>query len=380
MKTTVVVRKTEAGAERVDFESALVQIAKDAIRKIMIISPYFTYKGISSILRKVPKEVGVDIVVSLNPQDQTYIDHKLLRSCRSQGCRIFGVRGLHAKIYMADEKSAIVGSANLTYPSVGYRWECGISVENQSYVRQVVHHVKLIMRQSKELTSGDIDELERIKKRYIQKAHDAMESRSNQAEKEWDRYASEKPPESALVLTIDGTQFDRISRQKRKKFAVVKKAFFPAQWQIEKFQIVNGRLSKSIPILFYVRKWTDENSEGGVLVAGGKIPPYGYHKGSLRSLRVYRTRHFGTIPMFAIEPGHEDLDTLPRKKRQERAILVVKDYQEFLTRINTTQIEKVLESLKDKYEWIGEGRVQGPAGRYIPVEAYQILAKKANMK
>lgn len=380
MKTTVVVCKTDVGAERVDFENALVQIARDAIRKIMLISPYFTYKGILSIIRKIPQDVGIDIVVSLSPQDQTYIDHKLLRSCRSQGCKIFGVKSLHAKIYLVDNRKAIVGSANLTHPSISYRWECGVLVENQSLIKQVVNHVTRVMKQSKELTLGDIEKLEKIKKKYIQKAYDELESKSDEAEKQWDQYVAKKPVESALILTIDGSQFGRINKASRKKFAVVKKAFFPAQWQIENLQTVGDRLSSPVPILFYVRKWTDEESEGGVLVATGKIPPYGYYQGSLRSLRVFRTRHFGKTPMFTIERGQEDLESLPRKKRQPRAILVIKDYQELRARINKVQIERILNSFKQEYQWIGEGMVMGPAGRYIPIEAYETLVRMAKLK
>jgi hypothetical protein len=236
------------------------------------------------------------------------------------------------------------------------------------------------MKQSKELTVGDIETLDKIKKKFVKKADDELENQCDEAQKEWDQYVTEKPPESALILTIDGTQFDKIDKASRKKFAVVKRAFFPAQWQIENIQRTGDRLSSPVPILFYVRKWTDEKSEGGVLVATGNIPPYGYYRGSLRSLKVLKSRRFGNIPMFTIEPGQEDLKTLPRKKRQPRVLLVVKDYRELKMRIDTARIENVLNSLKEEYEGIGEGMVMGPAGRYIPIEAYEILMNLAKTK
>jgi hypothetical protein len=279
---------------------------------------------------------------------------------------------------MIDGKKAIVGSTNLTYPSISYRWECSILVERPRFVKQIVNHVESIMKESKELTLMDIQELRRIRER-IQKTNNRLEKQSKKAEKEWNKYIAEKPPESALILTIDGTQFDQIGRKRRRRFAVIKKAFFPALSQIEILQRVKDRLSNSVPVLFYIRKWTDENSEGGYVVAIGRIPPYGYYKGSLRSLKVFRTRHFGGVPIFAIERGEEDVDDFPRKKRQERAILVIEDFQELPKTVDNYQIERILDSLKDDYKWIGEGMVMGPAGRYIPIIGYEMVIEKAGL-
>lgn len=374
MKTNVVICEDCKIVERAEFEKTLTILVESAKTKITIISPYFTYRSFTKILEKASNEVSIDIVISESPEDQLYVNPKLLLRCHDLGCKIFSVQNLHAKIYLADEKKAIVGSTNLTTASITYRWECGILIEKRDILNAVITHIKAIMKNSRELSIEDIKQLEKIGNQ-IKKKNKKNEEEYRNAEKQWSRYINQKPPERALLLTIDGDQYEEVLQKRRSKFAVIKNAYFPSEAQTENIQRRGKILSNRIPVLFYVRKGTDENSDEGFLIAKAMIPPYGYHTGYLHALKIFKTRHFGDIPMLSIEKGQESINNLPRQKRQKRLVIVMEDFHE-LQKIQRPKVEAVLHSLKKEYDWIGEGMVKGPSGRYIPIKGYQMLIKE----
>ncbi len=80
-----------------------------------------------------------------------------------QGANVLSLAGLHAKVYVLDNKAALVTSANATYGGMTRNWECGVSIENRRDVEDIA---KLLLsgfgaRQAPQ--PWDADELERLR-------------------------------------------------------------------------------------------------------------------------------------------------------------------------------------------------------------------------
>jgi hypothetical protein len=52
-----------------------------------------------------------------------------------QGTKVLSLAGLHAKVYIVDDKQALVTSANATDSGMGRNWECGISTHDRRQVQ-----------------------------------------------------------------------------------------------------------------------------------------------------------------------------------------------------------------------------------------------------
>jgi phosphatidylserine/phosphatidylglycerophosphate/cardiolipin synthase-like enzyme len=53
---------------------------------------------------------------------------------------------LHAKLVAADERVALLGSANLTDKALAHNLELGALIHDLSVVRRIVHHFRSLMR------------------------------------------------------------------------------------------------------------------------------------------------------------------------------------------------------------------------------------------
>jgi hypothetical protein len=63
-----------------------------------------------------------------------------LRYCVDKGSKIYGIKDLHSKIYIFDNRAAIITSANLTSGGLFNNHECGIYISDQNVVQNLLHH------------------------------------------------------------------------------------------------------------------------------------------------------------------------------------------------------------------------------------------------
>ena len=72
--------------------------------------------------------------------------------------------GLHAKVYVADDHSAIITSGNLTRASLNRNYEYGIHVTEKALVRQIAEDVREYASLGSQVTLVELDELAEISK------------------------------------------------------------------------------------------------------------------------------------------------------------------------------------------------------------------------
>ena len=67
--------------------------------------------------------------------------------------------GLHAKVYLADDSSAVVTSANLSAGGMAGNLECGVAIDGREAVSHLVQRFDLEWRRATPLTEDHVDDL-----------------------------------------------------------------------------------------------------------------------------------------------------------------------------------------------------------------------------
>lgn len=128
-----------------DWKSRLVNSIQSANDEIVISSPYVTLEGTKFILEnsseKVTKHGSFLFVTNLSPIKiyQKATDPNALASLTStfQKMKIQHLPRLHAKVYIADSKRAIITSGNLTAGGLKLNYEYGIEINNKRAVSTI---------------------------------------------------------------------------------------------------------------------------------------------------------------------------------------------------------------------------------------------------
>lgn len=60
-----------------------------------------------------------------------------LEFCVESGSKVFGIKNLHSKVYLFDDRTAIVSSANLTNNGLINNFECGVFIDDSRIVREL---------------------------------------------------------------------------------------------------------------------------------------------------------------------------------------------------------------------------------------------------
>jgi hypothetical protein len=80
-----------------------------------------------------------------------------------RGGKILSMAGLHAKVYVVDNRCALVTSANATKSGMECNWECGVAIDDPSEIAELL---KLILRgfgSSQRPQSWTLDEVEMLR-------------------------------------------------------------------------------------------------------------------------------------------------------------------------------------------------------------------------
>jgi len=79
------------------------------------------------------------------------------------GATVLSLAGLHAKVYVLDDKAALVTSANATHSGMTRNWECGVSIENRTEVEDVAELLLHGFGARQVPQSWDADEIGRLR-------------------------------------------------------------------------------------------------------------------------------------------------------------------------------------------------------------------------
>lgn len=126
------------------WKSTFEEFAQSITRSALIVTPYVTVEPLRQMSRnlqprKSPK-IGIltDLAVESMVQGSTS-PQALADFCNTiPSTEVRHLPGLHAKVYVADEREAIITSANFTRGGLVTNYEYGIQISDPSVVRQIV--------------------------------------------------------------------------------------------------------------------------------------------------------------------------------------------------------------------------------------------------
>lgn len=105
---------------------------------LKIISPFVHEHVIRKILNRVDHK-NFELITRYNLQDFALKVSSLkgLKSIVQSGSKVYGIKGLHSKVYLFDHRSALVTSANLTRGGVMSNYECGILLTDKKIINDL---------------------------------------------------------------------------------------------------------------------------------------------------------------------------------------------------------------------------------------------------
>ena len=115
---------------------------------------------------------------------------------------IFDIRRLHAKVYIADEKQAIITSANLTAPGFNSNYEYGVKVIDPTLVARVSDDMRNYGRAGRRVSRGELARLDEASRDFLALYQEGAGRLSAGARREltneWDKIATAFGPPPGL--------------------------------------------------------------------------------------------------------------------------------------------------------------------------------------
>lgn len=130
---------------------------------VCIISPFIKRSAVEHWLsNNMPRTIQVITRFNLDEFYQGVSDTSAIRWLLENGAHVRGVRNLHAKLYIFDDRQAIVGSANLTEAALRRNYEFGFVADETDIVGRCKRYFEdMWSRAGKNLTVARLTEFER---------------------------------------------------------------------------------------------------------------------------------------------------------------------------------------------------------------------------
>lgn len=139
------------------FEDSLQRLLEDADFEVVIVSPWIkrqTWNSLAGELKRFAKKGGrLRVFTRGCASDYSLgLSDDLYGEISSLGGEVVLVPRLHAKIYMADRRAAIITSANLTRGGTQGNYESGLLVSDPAILREICDFVDALSTQAPETT------------------------------------------------------------------------------------------------------------------------------------------------------------------------------------------------------------------------------------
>ena len=123
------------------------ELVTDCSSRLLLVSPYVKEQVITEILCLCKPQVEICLVsrFSVSVFHSGASDVAAYRQLVTQGATAYTVPNLHAKVYVFDDKAAVITSANLTNNGLNYNWEYGLKIEDQQMVSDISQDVQLLL-------------------------------------------------------------------------------------------------------------------------------------------------------------------------------------------------------------------------------------------
>ena len=123
-----------------EWESILYDEVKSST-KLRIISPFLS-KSVTDKVSKVFSGDSFEFVTRFKQSDFALgvSSIEALKELINKEAQIYGVTGLHSKVYIFDERAAVVTSANLTRGGLKNNKECGVYITKKEQILQLIEY------------------------------------------------------------------------------------------------------------------------------------------------------------------------------------------------------------------------------------------------
>lgn len=124
---------------RSPWSETLAQLAADCTTKVRVMSPFVKSDALDFFLSALLPQVQVQFVtrIAIGHFYRGVSDLSAFRILLQRNASVFNAQRLHAKIYLFDEKSAIVTSGNLTMSGLEHNYEYGLLLREEALVQQI---------------------------------------------------------------------------------------------------------------------------------------------------------------------------------------------------------------------------------------------------
>jgi hypothetical protein len=139
------------------YNSFLTELKKT--KKLRIVSPFIN----DQVVRKIQTRfdfTNFELITRFNLRDfaSGVSNLESLQFAIQNGAQVFGIKGLHSKIYLFDNRAAIITSANLTNGGLINNHECGILVTDAKILKSLHQHFNELKDMAGSPLSGKICE------------------------------------------------------------------------------------------------------------------------------------------------------------------------------------------------------------------------------
>lgn len=121
------------------WEKQFMSFVANAKQDIMLCAPFIKADVIKKILKHKNKEVT--LTVFTNASIANYVrkssDIEAIESLLDHQVVVYDFERLHAKVYLFDEKEAVITSGNLTYSGFQRNFEYGVLLDDHSIIQQI---------------------------------------------------------------------------------------------------------------------------------------------------------------------------------------------------------------------------------------------------
>ena len=182
-----------------DWKSRLANLIQSANDEIVISSPYVTLEGTKFILENSSENVtnngSVLFVTNLSPLNiyQKATDPNAFASLTSafQKIKIQHLPRLHAKVYIADSKRAIITSGNLTAGGLKLNYEYGIEINNEQAVSEIKDDINEYANLGVEITRDKLSAYCKISDEIKIEYSKVVETQKRQVKEKFDKLVRE---------------------------------------------------------------------------------------------------------------------------------------------------------------------------------------------
>lgn len=166
MDSTVTLFRLATSLVRSPWAQPFQQLVSIAERDLLLVSPFIKSQSTNQIVsnlqrRGVDKQISVVVLTNLRPESvlngSTDVEALSTLSKALPNFDLVHLPSLHAKVYVADDRVAVVTSANLTKPGITGNLEYGVAFTDGPVVREIRRDFQNYSRLGATIAASDIE-------------------------------------------------------------------------------------------------------------------------------------------------------------------------------------------------------------------------------